>query len=411
MSTPRSMQGIFASLSDPVVLALGVTQSIGYGTLYYGYGVLAPVIARDLAVPLDWFFAAFTIGLLMGGLAAPFIGRELDRKGARLVMQAGSALAGLALIACAAAPNIWLFSAALVLAEMAACMVLYEAAFAGLTQIHRMNARQSITALTLIAGFASTVFWPLTQGLLGAVGWRWTLTLFGFANILICAPLHSLMLRQAVPLGEAPLPQPGVQTDAQTSEAPPRLEGAARRRALILFGTAVCVSSLVYSAIPVHMLRIISHEGFSAEAAALIAMLMGPMQVVARLIDYIAGQRLDALMTGRIALIGLCIALSVLMLASGAAFAAIAFVMIYGASQGLITIARGTVPLQLFGAAGYGALIGRITGLRFFVNAAGPLVFAAAETRLSMEAALAIMAGAALFSLIAFLMIRAPRTG
>jgi MFS family permease len=401
-SPPR--HGVFASLADPVVIALGLTQTIGYGTLYYGYGVLAPVIARDLDVPLDWFFAAFTIGLLLGGVVAPLSGRELDRRGARSVMRLGSALAGLALLLCAITPNIWLFSLALVFAEMAACLVLYEAAFAGLTQIHRMGARPSITALTLIAGFASTVFWPLTQWMLGAFGWRWTLALFGLANILICAPLHHIMLRGAKPLADGPT----VASGEPEQTGPALLTGDARRRALILFALAVCVSSLVYSAVPVHMLRIIENEGFTPEKAALIAMLMGPMQVVARLIDFSAGKRLDALMTGRIALIGLCVSLALLMLASGTAFAAVAFALVYGASQGLITIARGTVPLQLFGAAGYGALVGRITGLRFIFSAAGPLVFAAASTRLSMDAALGIMAGAALFSLIAFQMIRAP---
>jgi MFS family permease len=139
MSTSQriTVSAVFAGLNDSTILALGLTQTIGYGTLYYAYGVLAPAISREFGVGLDWFFAAFTIGLLLGGLVAPLVGRELDRRGARLVMTMGSVLAALALVACALAPNIWAFSAAVIFAEAATCLVAYEAAFAGLTQIYR----------------------------------------------------------------------------------------------------------------------------------------------------------------------------------------------------------------------------------------------------------------------------------
>lgn len=162
---------------------------------------MAPAISREFGVGLDWFFAAFAIGLLLGGLVAPLVGRELDRRGARLVMTMGSVLAALALVACALAPNIWAFSATVIFAEAATCLVAYEAAFAGLTQIYRHEARRGITLITLIAGFASTIFWPLTQWMLGVLDWRWTLLVFAAVHLIVCTPLHATALRRAVPRG------------------------------------------------------------------------------------------------------------------------------------------------------------------------------------------------------------------
>lgn len=407
MSTSQriTVSAVFAGLNDRTILALGLTQTIGYGTLYYAYGVLAPAISHEFGVGLDWFFGAFTIGLLVGGLVAPFVGRELDRRGARLVMSVGSVLAALALVACALAPNIWAFSAAVIFAEAATCLVVYEAAFAGLTQIYRHEARRGITLITLIAGFASTILWPLTQWMLSAIDWRWTLLVFAVVHLLVCAPLHATALRRAVPRGRDEIKEfPG-------AADPPTLLGPDRRRALILFTLAIVVSGLVTSAFPVHMLRIIENEGFSAQAAALIAMVMGPAQVLARFVEVVGGHRFDPLMTGRVALGTLLASIALLLAMPASLGTAVAFAAFYGAAQGLVTIARATVPLQLFGANGYGALMGRITGLRFLANAASPFLFASAMTHLGIDTALWISGMIAALAFGLFMMLRAPPRG
>lgn len=402
-SPPRiTISAVFAGLNDRTILALGLTQTIGYGTLYYAYGVLAPSIAREFGVGIDWFFGAFTIGLLLGGLVAPLVGRELDRRGARAVMGAGSVLAALGLVACGLAPNIWAFSAAVIFTEAATCLVVYEAAFAGLTQIYRHEARRGITLVTLMAGFASTIFWPLTQWMLGAIDWRWTLLVFALVHLVVCAPLHSAVLRGVAPAA------PSGQEGASATPEPPMLLGPERRRALIVFALAVIVSGIVTSAFPVHLLRIIENEGFTPQAAALIAMVMGPAQVLARFVEVIGGHRFDPLMTGRVALGALVASVAVLLALPASLGTAIAFAALYGAAQGLVTIARATVPLQLFGATGYGTLMGRITGLRFVANAASPFLFAAAMTHLGIDAALWISGIIAAIALALFLMLRAP---
>ena len=396
-----TLGSLFSGFNDRVIITLGLTQTIGYGTLYYSYGVLAPAISAEFKVGIDWFFGAFTVGLLLGGLVAPFVGKLLDKKGARLVLATGSLFATAALMACSLAPNIWWFSCAVIFMEAAACLVLYEAAFAGLTQIYRSDARRAITLITLIAGFASTIFWPLTQSLLEGLGWRATFAIFAFVHIVICAPLHWFVLKKAVPV------QNNVLDSGQTS-APVVLSGALRQRALFLYAIAIVVSGLVYSAFPVHMLRIIQNEGFSAQAAALIAMFMGPAQVLSRLIEVMGGHRFDPLMTGRVALGALAASIAILLATPGSIVTAVLFAATYGVAQGLITIARGTVPLQLFGIHGYATLVGKITGMRLLANAASPFLFALAITHLSVDAALLVSALAAIIAFGAFGMLRAP---
>jgi predicted MFS family arabinose efflux permease len=398
-----SPSSLFAGFTDRTVLGLGLTQTIGYGTLYYAYGVLAPTISREFGVSIDWFFGAFTVGLLVAGLIAPIVGRELDRRGAQSVMAVGSVAAAVALLACAVAPNMWSFAVAIVLAEAASCLVLYEAAFAGLSQIYRHEARRGITAITLIAGFASTIFWPLTQSMLAAFDWRWTLALFAVVHLCVCAPLHAFILRNAMPR-----PKRHEVSSAGDIKEPPVLLGSDRRRAMVFYAVAVVVSGLVYSAFPVHMLRIIENEGFTAEAAAMIAMVMGPAQVLARLLEFFGGHRFDPLMTGRVALGILLVAICLLLLTPGSMVTAVIFAGLYGAAQGLITIARATIPLQLFGVSGYATLVGRITGLRLLTTAASPFLFAFTMTHLGVDTALWVSAGVIAIALAAVLALRPP---
>ena len=390
-------------LGEPVVLMTGATLTIGYGTLYYAYGVLAPAIAGEFGVGIDWFFAAFTLGLLASGIAAPLVGRRLDRHGARLVATVGSVAAAVSLAVCAASGDLWMFVVGVVLAEFASCMVLYEAVFAGFAQLFGHAARRRMTAVTLIAGFASTIFWPLTQWLLSEFGWRQTFLIFAATHLCVCAPLYWRALRDT---------GPKTATDEGEADAPggvPVFEGAERRAALALYTVAVCVSGIVYAAFPVHMLLILRGEGFTADAAALIAMAMGPAQVAARLAEIMAGHRFDALTTGRVALLALAGAIAALVLFDASTGAAIVFAALYGASQGLMTIARGTVPLQLFGPVGYATLVGKITGLRMVVNAGAPYLFAVSTTHLGHAIAMLACLFVTLVALVTFWLLRPPR--
>lgn len=173
------------------ILALGLTQIIGYGSLYYSFSILAPAMARDLNWSSEWIFGALSAALLIGGLAAPTMGKWTDRFGAGRVMTAGSAIAAAALAACALSSGKIAFVATLIAIETASNLVQYGAAFALLVQISPKVAQRSITYLTLIAGFASTIFWPITTALHAHMSWQSVYLCFAALNIAVCLPIHA----------------------------------------------------------------------------------------------------------------------------------------------------------------------------------------------------------------------------
>ncbi|RYE56455.1 MAG: MFS transporter, partial [Hyphomicrobiales bacterium] len=190
-------------MSDPrqsnatAISALGITQIIGYGTLYYSFSILAPNIAAEFAIGVEWIYGVMSVALLAGGMIAPYSGALADRHGAASVLSFGSISAAIALAICGLANNAWLFLGGVILIELASAFVLYATAFALLAQATGSRAQRSITYLTLIAGFASTIFWPLTTWLLQAMDWHQIYFLFAGMNLLICLPLHLWLTRFA----------------------------------------------------------------------------------------------------------------------------------------------------------------------------------------------------------------------
>lgn len=351
-----------------VIVALGITQIIGYGTLYYSFAILAPAMAADLGWPVEWTFAALSVSLLAGGLAAPPTGRLIDRHGAGRVMAAGSVIAALALALCTIAPVGAVFVAALILIEVAGTLVLYGAAFSLLVQRDPEGAQRHIVWLTLIAGFASTIFWPLTTALHAVLDWRQVYLVFALAHVGLCLPLH-LWLGRSVAAGAARV--------ADVPRAAPKagaLPLSDRRAGFALMAGGFALQSFVLSAVLVHMLPLLAAAGLGAAGVA-VATLFGPAQVASRLINMIFGRRLTAP--------GLAIT-SAMLLPAGLAMlllwpqvgGAMVFAMLFGMGSGLNSIVMGTLPLHLFGSTGYGALQGRISAVRLVVASAAPFALA-----------------------------------
>jgi MFS family permease len=362
---------------------------------------MAPAIAAELGVGTDVLFGVFTLALLTGGFIAPAVGRALDRFGAPRVMAFGSGAAALALGAAAMAPNLWFFAASIIAMECAATLVLYDAAFTALAQRHGTGARARITAITLVAGFASTIFWPLTQAMVAQLGWRGTFLAFAALHVVVCAPIHLALSRAAARANRE-------NGEAAPAPAAAGLAEAERPRAFVLLVISIVLSGVAYSAISMHMVAVVAHEGFDAQTAAFMAMALGPAQVAARMIDVIAGRRFSPLATGHASLAALVVSLAVLLVAEGSAVAAVAFCALNGVGQGLITVVRGTVPLFLFGTQGYGAMLGRITGIRITVTAASPFAFAFISARFGMDAALGLLLASALAAHAAWFALRRP---
>lgn len=378
------------------VWLLGITQIIGYGTLYYSFGILAADIARELQWPVSRVFGAFSLTLLAAGFAAPLAGRLVDRHGAAAMMTVGSVAAGVAMALLALLPGPAGFLAGLLLVQMTTSFVTYDAAFACLVQTTGLAAGRRIVHLTLIAGFASTIIWPVTSWLHERIDWRTIILVYAALNVLVCAPMHHRLRRlrpvaePAAPAGRGPAP----------ALAP--LPDERQRGAMVLVAIAFALGGFVLSAFLAQMVPLLSALDLG-EAAVAVSMLFGPAQVLVRFLNMQVGQGRHPIVPTLIASACLPLAVSVLALGGSSLAAACAFAVILGAGSGLKSIVQGTLPLALFGRRAYGERLGRIASVRLVLAAVAPFVLALMLERTDPPTALATMAGIGLLGTIAFI--------
>lgn len=374
------------------VAALGVTQIIGYGTLYYSYAILAPAMAADIGLPLEWVFGILSAGLLAGALLAPTAGKLADQHGAARLMSAGSVAATAAILVCAFAPGQVGFGLGVVAMELASCFVLYSTAFVALVQIGGSGGGRSITHLTLIAGFASTVFWPLTTALHAELGWREILALFAVLHLLVCLPLHLWLARLSRRVGadEAELP---------TAARPAASVTWSGLFVLALAGFAV--EGFVLAAVLVQMVPLLTAVGIGTAAVA-VGSLFGPSQVASRLINMLFGAGLRQGWLAVIASASLAAGLVFLLLTAPSVPGAVAFAILFGLGSGLMSIVGGTLPLELFGRNAYGAYVGWLSAARQFTSAFAPFGLALVTAGFGTFPALWITAALALAGVATF---------
>ncbi|MBX9469636.1 MAG: MFS transporter [Rhizobium sp.] len=382
--------------ASPATIGLGVTMTIGYGTLYYSFSVLAPEIAREFGWGQSFVFGVFSFGLLAGAVAAPILGRLVDRFGARLILCLGSVTASVALALFAVMQNAWQFAVITLAAEFIALAVQYDAGFAALAQTHGREARAHITLVTLIAGFASTVYWPLLQWLLTWMDWRDVYLVLAAMNLLIALPIHLALPRAR--LSEKPVSR------VEETSAEMTLDGERRRR-MVLMATAFAAGGFVVSAVGATLLVLMRDLGYATAMATLAGSLIGPSQVTARLIEYARRNLFSPPLTAIIAAVAM--ALGLFMLAGAlvrpiAAFA-IAFAVFYGAGQGLTSIVRGVLPLHYFGVAGYGRTMGTLASTRIIASAIAPVSVIWLNETVGPHAAIAALAGMACLAVLATL--------
>jgi len=377
--------------------ALGLTQIIGYGTLYYSFSILVPSIAREFAWPEQWVFGALSASLLVGAILAPTAGRWADRFGAGRVMTFGSAGAAAALTVCALAPDRVTFVLALVMMELASAFVLYSAAFVAIVQIGGSNAQRSITHLTLIAGFASTLFWPLTATLHEYLTWREVYFVFAAMNVAICLPVHVWLARLSRRASDGTSLPAVVWATATTIAFDPR----DRSRIFLLMLAGFAVEGFVLSSILVHMVPLTTALGLGS-VGLLVTTLFGPAQVSSRLINMLFGGRLAQTWLAVIGATLLPLGLFALLATTPWVPGAIAFVILFGLGSGLASIVGGTLPLELFGREGYGARLGWVTAARQFSSALAPFALAVAMAGVGVATSLWSTAGVAMLGVLAF---------
>jgi len=383
-----------------IVSLLGVAQIISWGTLYYTLTVLAAPIRQELGFNDLTIFGAFTIGQLVSGAAAPLLGRRIDRVGGRSVMMIGSLAAAFALAVVALARGPILFTVGWMIAGFAMAACLYDTAFASLYQIAPDRYRRAVTGLTLFGGFASTVFWPLSHGLSNAYGWRATLLGFALLHLLICLPIH----RFGLPL---------VHTHSTTSTLPSAGEPRSYRhdRRFVWLALSFAGATFVFSALSAYMVAALGTRGFSIAQAVWIGALIGPMQVLARIVEWLFTGRVSAIGVGFVACALSLIGMLLLSLIPASLVFGALFALCYGASNGILTIARGTVPAELFGPQQQGALLGALARPSFIAKALAPGVFAAGISGgFSLQTGLYLLAFISALAFVCFWFATRPST-
>jgi MFS family permease len=379
------------------ILALGITQIIAWGTTLYALGVLGKPIAEDTGWSQSLVFGGLTIGLLVSAAVSTLVGRGIDRRGGRAVMGLGSLLmaAGLVLLASVQSPATYLLAWAFLGLAMRMC--LYDAAFAALVQVTPSRGRRAISYLTLFGGFASSVFWPIAHLLNAAYGWRLTLLIFAAINLLVCMPLNWLGLGRRESPTQAD--DVGISTPVSTSGAPP-LQGPARTMAMLLFGAIVAASAIVFGAMAAHLVPVLEASGLAAATAVWIASLKGVAQVAGRVWDLTLARKWHPIDVGRVSIAIMPLSFLVLMLGGTHFLAALTFTLLFGISNGLVTIMRGAVPLALFGTHGYGEVLGILATPYLVLAALAPAAFALVVEVYGYGLAQAVMLGAGLCSLL-----------
>lgn len=348
---------------------LGLSQLISWGITYYLIGGFGDAIGADLGWSRDVVYGGFSAALLVMALASRLAGRMIDRHGGRGVMVVGSLGNAVGCLGLALAHSAAAYYAAWIVLGVAMRLTLYDAAFAALARIAGAGARRAMAQITLLGGLASTVLWPLGHAIAARVGWRGALVVYaGLA--LATIPLH-------LALPAAPKTEPAGDAALAAVAAPPL--AAARRDARIagaLYAAIATLASFLNAGMSSQMINILAGLGIAAQAAVWIATLRGVGQASARLAEVLFGRRVDPLRLNLVASLGLPLSFVAGLFAGRSALAALGFALLYGATNGILTITRGTLPLVLFDARSYGASVGRLLAPSFLVSAAAPVIYA-----------------------------------
>ena len=370
-----------------VVGLLALTQVISWGSLYYAFGVLADDMRQSLALSPTLTFGSYAWALLLSGLCATPVGMLIDRVGGRPVMAVGSVLAcfGLVGVATAAGPSSYVLGWTLIGAAMA--VTLYEAAFATVNHCVPEHARSAISQLSLFGGLASTAFWPLSAALGAHLGWRQTLLVFAGMQLTLCLPAHLALPRMSVL----------VRTQIAGGA---KLRDALRHQVFWRIALAFAFSTLILSALSVHLIPLFGQWHTKADVV-LAAMAIGPMQVLGRFVEMRWGTRFKASAISWFVFAAIPLSLVLAAVWGMYVWGMLVFCALYGLSNGVMTIIRGTLPRELFGQRNYGAIAGALAAPALFAKASGPLMLS--SVAINSQPQLAFL-GLALLGLVALLL-------
>ncbi len=345
-----------------ITIAIGITQTLAWATTYYIPATMAVPAAAEFGVSRSLLVGGFSCGLLACGLASPAVGRWIERAGGRHVLAAAPIVTALGLAGLALSPNVVGWYIAWTIIGLGMALGLYDAAFGTIGRLLGPAARPAIVGVTLMAGFASTIGWPLGTYLVAHFGWRAAVAAYAVMQIAVILPI---ILLNVPSVAAAPVEVEVVRPHAEAAAAPPP-------RAFFWLAAYFTLRSAINSAVFVHLLLLMQGMGFSPAVAVAAGALIGPSQVGARVVDWFLGRNLSPMLA---AVIGASLLpISVVALMFG--FPAPIFTVGFGASNGIFTISRGTLPLYLFGPTGYATRVGLLARPAMFASAVAPTLFA-----------------------------------
>ncbi len=398
-----------------LIIALGVTCTIGYGTLFYSFSILSIKIENHFAWSKEFIYGSFSIGIIASAFFAPWFGRLLDRYNARLPMSIGSLVIALGLVSMSFINSKTHYLLTILLLEIVTVLVVYDSAFVALTQTLGKSARRAITQITLMGGFASTIFWPLIKMLLEHVEWQTVYILMALLHICICLPLHWLFLKHARPTlhnsdsdnvinnptndNKTTPVQTTVDKDLPQKQHDYIIEAMI---ALSVGGVAFCVTGT-----QIHIFTILNNLNIAESLAVIVSTLFGPSQVVARICEMTFGQKFTPLKIALISSGAMFIALTMLTLTTIISpQLALVYAFFFGVGQGLNNIVQGTVPLYIFGDYKYGTITGRINGVKILLSAAAPITFSLIMNHYSINGLLLFTIGVMLTCFVLVLLVQ-----
>lgn len=361
-----------------VISALGIVQILTWGSSFYLLSVLATPMASDTGWPLAWIIGGLSVGLLVAGIVSPRVGDFIGEHGGRPVLAFAAIVLALGLTLLGLAPNLPVYLAGWLIIGLGMGAGLYDPAFATLGRLYGAEARSAITTLTLWGGFASTVGWPLSAFLVEQIGWRGACFAYAALHVAVTLPLVVFIipkpLAHAVP--RSPGPAPRVRLDAK------------EHRAFLLMAGVLTLGGTVMAMVSVHLITLLQARGVALSSAVAYGALIGPFQVGARIIEMAGRGRHHPLCTITAAM--MLVAIGVAMLAAGLPVVGLALIL-YGAGNGIYSIARGTVPLALFGPERYAPLVGRLARPGLIAQALSPSLGAVVLTHTGADAIYALL--------------------
>lgn len=389
-----------APANTQLIVALGATQTLAWASSYYLPAMLAAPVSRALGIENAFFFAAFSGALIVAALIGPLVGRAVDRAGGRNMLCASNVVLAVGLSLLAIAQHVPMLIFAWVVLGIGMGMGLYDTAFATLTRIYGTAARGPITGITLIAGFASTIGWPITASIDAAFGWRSACITWAVIHLVVCLPINAWLLPRTKQLSSAATSSPSITAahDTTTTALSSSIDTHSPRQPwplMMLLAAIFAATWFVTGAMATHLPSLLLQAGASTAQAIAFAALVGPAQVAARIVEFTLLKHIHPVVSARIATALHPLGYAALCFLGPAGLAA--FAVLHGAGNGLLTIAKGTLPLALLGPTDYGYRQGLIGLPARFTQALAPVLFGILVTRygadaLAISSALTLMA-------------------